>query len=167
MSSEWDLASRTRRIVLGGLLAFAVSVPGVASAAGSTKLTPPCTPKTPVGTACIPFFGGALNLGDPAVTDLLQGNTAGAVTNYSLAGDGTVWKVMFSYSPGNPVSDNGIGFLIYDDQGNAVTLQNATGNPPSTATWSLATKNGTNYQVQVFDYLPVTIHYTLGVAPGS
>jgi hypothetical protein len=148
------------------LLAFAAATPGSAGA-DAGKALQPCTPKTPAGTACVPFFGGALRIGDPAVNDVLSGSTGGAVTNYSLAGDGTVWNLSFSYSPGDPLSDRGIGFLIYDDRWNLVTLQNATGNPPHSQTYPLSTTNGTMYQVQVFDYLPLKISYSLGVTQGS
>lgn len=156
---------RKFNFVLAGLVAAALA--SASPALADSKALPPCTAKTPSGVACAPFFGGALKLGDPAVTDSLQGKTSGAVTNYSLAGDGTVWNVNFSYRPGDPIADTGIGFLIYDSSGGVVTLQNATGNPPHTVTWPLPSINGMTYQVQVFSYIPLKMQYTIGVTQGN
>jgi hypothetical protein len=154
---------------LGKCLTLAVWL-GIGTAslalAQTTKPIPPCTPRTAPGTACTPFLGGSLNLGDPGVTDTLVGSVSGAVTNYSLAGDGTVWNIAFSYSPGDPIRDTGVGFLIYDSNWNVVTLQNATGDPPHSQRFMLPTVAGATYQVQVFNYMPVTISYTIGVSQG-
>ena len=156
-----------RPVALGLALALTVILTAPALAAGA-KPTPPCTPKLrAAGTPCVPFFGGALNIGDPPVTDTLLGQPSGAVTNYSLTGDGTVWNVNFSYTPGDPITDKAVGFLIYDDSWNVVTLQPATSNPPHSVSWPLQTTNGTVYQVQAFDYRSGKIQYTLGVTQGS
>jgi hypothetical protein len=111
----------------------------------------------------LPFFGGALRTGDPPVTDSLQGAPTGEVINYSITGDGKIWIVSFSYAPGDPISDTATGVLIYDDQFNVVQLQNPVGDPPHSIWFPLETTRGTAYQVQVFNYTPLKIKYTIGV----
>ena len=95
--------------------------------------------------------------------DSLQGAASGRVNNYSLTGDGNIWIVNFFYTPGDPISDMGVGVLIYDDRFNAVQLQNPTSNPPHSVWFPLPTKSGTVYQVQVFNCTPLLIKYTIEV----
>lgn len=153
------------------ILTVVSSVPAAAQT-GTGRLQT-CTPKTPLGMPCAPFFGGALNIGDKPVTDSIQGapcNIAGCgtttlaeVINYSATGDGNIWIVNFSYTPGDPVSDTAVGVLIYDDQWNVVQLQNPTMDPPHSMWFPFPTNAGTVYQVQVFNYTPNLIKYTMNV----
>src|SRR5581483_4366671 len=147
-----------RALISAGIFAVMMAAAAPALADSGTAQLKVCTAKTPAGTPCVPFFGGALNIGDPAVSDSIQGapcNVAGCgttnvaeVINYSATGDGNVWMVNFSYTPGDPVSDTAIGVLIYDDRWNVVQLQNPVSDPPHTVSFPFETKNGTVYQVQ-------------------
>lgn len=152
------------------ILALVSTVP--AAAQTGTAPLKPCTPKTLTGAPCTPFFGGALSTGDPAVTDTLQGapcnvagcgTSTGEVNNYSATGDGKIWIVNFSYAPGDPIADTAVGVMIYDDQWNVVQLQNPTMDPPHSMWFPFPTNPGTVYQVQVFNYTPNLIKYSIGV----
>ena len=163
-----------RRLVVAAFVTLAFTSP--AQAQVGTAALKPCTPKTPFGTSCQPYFGGALRIGDPPYSDTIMSppcNVAGCGTsniglvhNFSAAGDGSTWLVNFSYAPGDPISDTAIGVLIYDDQWNVVQLQNPVGNPPHTIAFPFPTKNNVVYQIQVFDYssIPPSITYTIGVS---
>jgi hypothetical protein len=157
-------------LVIGlGLAAPAEAQVGIAS-------PKPCTSRTPYGVPCQPYFGGALRIGDPPYTDTIASppctvagcgtSTIGLVHNFSATGDGKTWIVNFSYTPGDPITDTAVGVLIYDDQWNVVQMQNPVGNPPHTIWFPFETKNGTVYQVQVFNYSSISpqITYTIGMS---
>jgi hypothetical protein len=174
--STFMLVRRAFTILGAALLILAVALPAEAQSGTAPLL--PCTRKTPAGVPCAPFFGGALRIGDKPYTDSIQGapcnvagcatNSTGEVHNFSAAGDGTVWIVKFSYTPGDNIVDTGVGVLIYDDGGGVVTMQNPVSGDPLHSMWfPFETKTGTVYQVQVFNYTPLLITYTIGMSKAS
>ncbi|HEX6513913.1 MAG TPA: hypothetical protein VF157_16535 [Chloroflexota bacterium] len=168
---SFSLGARALAMVGGLIVILAAALP--AAAQTGTAALKPCTPKTPMGIPCTPYFGGALRLGDKPYTDSIMGapcnvagcgTSTGEVHNFSATGDGNIWIVNFSYTPGDPISDTAVGVLIYDDSWNVVQQQTVVGDPPHSVWFPFPTNNGTVYQVQVFNYTPNLIKYTISLA---
>jgi len=92
------------------------------------------------------------------VSGALDGSAAGGTHNYSLVGDGSSITLAMSYAPRDPISDRGVGFIIYDAARHVVANQ-----PQAKGTqYSLASAAGMAYTVQVYDYIPGShISYSL------
>jgi hypothetical protein len=83
------------------------------------------------------------------LTGVLTGGAGGAQANFPFVGNGGMVSVVMRYSNGNPSTDSGVGFIVFQDTNVVVNLPASQGNA-----YALATVNGLNYDVQAYNYVP-------------
>ncbi len=104
-------------------------------------------------------------LRDQSVVQQLVGlGGGGAFHNYSFAGDGQPVSFVLNSRRRDPVTDAAMGLNVWDQWGNAqqdVTPQQAN-SPSGAIVWTLMSRAGVGYGVQVFNYAPgVAMPYVL------
>lgn len=96
-------------------------------------------------------------LRDQSVIQQLVGVAGGgAFHNYSFAGDGQPVSFVLNTGRRDPITDAAIGLAVWDQWGNSqqsATLQQ-TASPSGAIVWTLLSRAGVGYGVQVFNYQP-------------
>jgi hypothetical protein len=120
--------------------------------------------QAPAVSASVGTERGPLLRDQSAIEHLVGVGGGGAFHNYSFAGDGQPVSFVLNTRRRDPITDAAIGLAVWDQWGNPqqdVTPQQAV-SPSGAIVWTLMSRAGVGYGVQVFNYEPgVAMTYVL------